>query len=274
LRDRNSFRLLTGAYSVARSAGLLEAGWFKRAFVASYFIYKRFWEDSLWGLVQREPQLFAGGDVFDIGANVGYTSCLLARALDSRCKVYSFEPDQSNFRMLTEVVARKNLSGKIVAMNAAVGSADGCVEFWHNEKHMGDHRVATSRFKNTFSNPKRITTVPSVTVDRFVESYGVRKISFVKIDVQGYESAVCEGMRRTIMKFPDLCICCEYSPEALRELGFEPAGLLDFFRTNGYWLHILRRSSLQLVRDTATIDGIAAKEAGYVDLVCSRKVIA
>jgi FkbM family methyltransferase len=265
--------VLTGAYSVARSAGLLESGVAKRAFIASYFMYKRFWEDSLWGLVDREPQLFAGGDIFDIGANVGYTSCLFARALDSQCKVYSFEPDQSNFLMLTEVVARKKLSGKIVAMNAAVGSVDGCVEFWHNEKHPGDHRVVTRHFKKSISNSRRVTAVPLVTVDEFVESYGIRQISFVKIDVQGYEPAVCEGMRRTIMKFPNLCICCEYSPEALTELGFKPDGLLDFLRTNGYQLHILRRSSLQLVRDSVIINRIAANEGGYLDLVCSRKAL-
>jgi hypothetical protein len=56
------------------------------------------------------------------------------------------------------------------------------------------------------------------------------------------------------------------------ELGFDPVRLLDFFRANGYRIHVLTRSSIQLVPDNAMIQRIA-DEAGYVDLLCSQRVL-
>jgi FkbM family methyltransferase len=270
--NRNqSFRILTGAYSLARSAKLLEISWAKRAFVSSYFLYKRFWEDPSWYLVQRLPELFANGDILDIGANLGYTSCLFARALSPDAKVYSFEPDPANFQMMTDAIRRRNLSKRIEAVNAAVGSADGNVQLWHNVNHSGDHRVVTPEFKKTLADHAQTHDVPMVSVDSFVEAHNLGSISFIKMDVQGYELAVCQGMGRTLQRFPGASVCCEYSPEGLLELGFDPAQLLDFFRSNNFNLHILTRSSLTLAPDNAAIN-LAAQETGYVDLLCARKV--
>jgi FkbM family methyltransferase len=269
----HSFRILTGAYGLARSAKLLENSWAKRAFVSSYFLYKKYWEDPFWNLIQRMPELFVNGGILDIGANLGYTSCLFAGALTPDAKVYSFEPDLANFQMMTDAIRRRNLTQKIEPVNAAVGSADGNVELWRNVNHSGDHRVVTHQFKKTLADQAPTYNVPMVSVDSFVEARNLRSISFIKMDVQGYELAVCRGMGRTLERFPGLCVCSEYSPEGLVELGFDPAQLLDFFRRNEFKIHILTRSSLILARDNGAIDR-AAQQAGYVDLLCSRRVLA
>jgi FkbM family methyltransferase len=272
MNRRHSFRILTGAYSLVRSAKLLESTWAQRAFVSSYFLYKRFWEDPSWTLIQRMPELFEKGDILDIGANIGYTSCLFAGALTVDSKVYSFEPDLANFQLMADVIRRRNLAQKIEAMNAAVGSADGTVELWHNKNHSGDHRVVTHHFKKALADRAQTYEVPMVSVDSFVGARNLQRISFIKIDVQGYELAVCQGMEQTLARFPGLCVCCEYSPEGLVELGFDPVQLLDFFRINEYEIHILTRSSITLARDNAVID-LAAEEAGYVNLLCSQRVL-
>jgi FkbM family methyltransferase len=272
MRNKNSFRIFTGAYSLARSARLLEMGWAKRVFVSSYFLYKKFWEDPFWSLINRKPELFENGNILDIGANVGYTSCLFARALKPDSKVYSFEPDQANFQLLTEVIRREGLSERIVAMNLAVGNADGSIELWHNEKHSGDHRVVTGHFRNDLSDSAQISTIPVISVDSFVKARNLQTMAFIKIDVQGYELAVCEGMKQSLTRFPGLCVGCEYAPEGLIELGFDPVRLLDFFRMNGYQIHILTRSSIKLAPDNATIQQ-ATEERGYVDLLCLQRTL-
>jgi FkbM family methyltransferase len=272
MRSKNSFRAFTSLYSAARSARLLENMWAKRAFADAYFLYKRFWEDPFQGLIQRYPELFKNGDILDIGANIGYTSCLFARAMNPASKVYSFEPDRSNFELLIDVIQRKNLSESIVAMQYAVGSTDGYVKLWHNEKHSGDHRVVTDHFENQVSGSTQISSVPMTSVDAFVNDRNIGKIAFIKIDVQGYELAVCEGMKQTLGAFPEICVCCEYSPESLAELGFDPPRVLDFFRSNGYRIQMLARSSIELARDNAHIHCVTDR-TGYVDLLCSRREI-
>jgi FkbM family methyltransferase len=217
-----------------------------------------------------KPELFCNGDIFDIGANIGYTSCLFSKALRAESKVYCFEPDQFNFDLLQEVIQRKKLSGMVVPVHAAVGASDGYIELWHNERHHGDHRVLTDHFKSTRPDLAGTCTVPMMTIDSYVRSHNLHNISFIKIDVQGYELAVCEGMKETLTAFPDTNVCFEYAPGALVELGFEPIRLLDFFTAKAYLIHTMSGRGIRLARDYGIIHH-AAGVAGYIDLICSRR---
>lgn len=273
MRNKSSTGVFMRAYNLARSARLLELPWFKRIFLFSYFLYKRSYEDPFWALTKRSPELFRNGDVLDIGANIGYTAYVFARAIKPGAKIYAFEPDQASFATLGEIIRRRNLASTVEIFNIAVGSADGSIDFWHNDEHSADHRVVTDQFKTSRTSREKTTTVAVTSVDTFVAARNLCSISFIKIDVQGYEPAVCEGTRQTLQKFPEACVGLEYDPTGLRELGFEPSALLDFFRSAGYQLHILTRSAIQLAPDNRTIDELAEK-AGYLDLLCSRKTLA
>jgi len=110
-------------------------------------------------------------------------------------------------------------------------------------------------------------------VDDFVVAHSVSHISFIKIDVQGYELAVCEGMQETLSRFPDVTVAFEFAPEGMRELGFDPAALLRFFRAAGFRLRILTRRGIQAPSDDDAIHA-AAQSSGYVDVLCSRKKLA
>jgi len=273
LTNKSSGNIFTRGYNLARSSGLLEVSLFKHAFLFSYFLYKRWYEDPFWELTQRSPELFKGGDILDIGANIGYTACVFAAAVERPSRIYAFEPDLSSFETLEEIIRRKNLGDLVEIFNMAVGSADGSLEFWHNEEHSADHRVVTEQFKTSRPANERITTVAVTRVDSFVAARRLQNISFIKIDVQGYELAVCEGMRKTLEKFPEVSIAFEYAPDGMRELGFEPLALLDFFRSAGYQLHLLTRAGTTPARDNRAIE-LAVERSGYVDLLCSRKILA
>jgi FkbM family methyltransferase len=273
MSNKSSSNVFTRAYNLASSAGLFEMPLFKRLFLFSYFLYKRWYEDPFRALAKRSPELFTSGDILDIGANIGYTACVFAAARKPPAKIYAFEPDLATFGTLGEIIGRKNLGDAVEAFHMAVGSADGSFEFWHNEEHSADHRVVTEQFKTSRPAGEKITTVGATSVDNFAAARNLQKISFIKIDVQGYELAVCEGMRRTLEKFPSLCIAFEYAPDGMRELGFEPRALLDFFRSAGYHLYILTRAATTLASDNQAID-LAVKRSGYVDLLCCRKILA
>src|SRR5262249_30510347 len=154
----------------------------------------------------------------------------------------------------------------VVAVHAAVGASDGYVELWHNEHHHGDHRVLTDHFKSCTPHSADIRSVRVLSIDSFVESQLLRKISFIKIDVQGYELAVCRGMRRTLARFPDVLLALEYAPEALTDLGFEPTELLNFFRSQHWLTYLLTGKGLRSADTYAIIDqSVSAR--GYVDLL-------
>ena len=270
--NKSSSNIFTRVYNVARSAGVFEIALFKRFFLFSYFLYKRWYEDPFWALTKRSPELFTGGDILDIGANIGYTACVFAKGRKPPAKVYAFEPDAASFATLEEIIGRKKLGDAVEIFNMAVGSADGALEFWHNEEHSADHRVVTEEFKGKRPAGEKTVTVAVTSVDSFVAARNLRKLSFIKIDVQGYELAVCEGMRKTLEKFPEAVVAFEYAPDGMRELGFEPSALLIFFRSAGYQIHMLTRAATRLAPDNRAIDA-AVENKGYVDLLCSKKVL-
>src|ERR1700689_2071839 len=169
MSDKTSSNIFTRVYNLARSGGVLEMSLFKRVFLFAYFLYKRWYEDPFWALAKRSPELFTGGDILDIGANIGYTAWVFAAALRANAKVsgkvYACEPDAASFATLGGIVRRKNLADLVEIFNMAVGSADGSLEFWHNEDHSADHRVVTERFKTSRPSCEKITTVAVTSVD-------------------------------------------------------------------------------------------------------------
>src|ERR1700684_4527602 len=79
---------LLSAYSLVRRSGFLRTSLGRHLFKSAYFAYKRYIEDDLRGLVLSYPSLVGRGNVLDIGANIGYTAVVLARAAESDRKVY------------------------------------------------------------------------------------------------------------------------------------------------------------------------------------------
>ena len=70
---------LLSAYSLVKRSGFLQTSLGRRLFKSAYFLYKRYIEDDLRDLLRPIPP-FSGGNVLDIGANIGYTAAVLARA--------------------------------------------------------------------------------------------------------------------------------------------------------------------------------------------------
>jgi FkbM family methyltransferase len=267
-----SSNLFTRAYKTAQVTGLLNVARLRPIFLSSYFLYKRWYEDPFLALAKRCPELFVDGHILDVGANIGYTACVFAGACEATAKVYAFEPDHTSFTTLAEIVRRKNLGHSVEIFNVAVGDTEGTVDFWHNDEHSADHRIVTTKFNSQGLERSKITRIPVTTIDNFVVTHDVPRISFIKIDVQGYELAVCEGMKQTLRKFPLLSIACEYAPDCMRELGFEPLLLLKFFRSAGYQIHVLTRRAIQVASDDNSIE-LAAQRFGYVDLLCSKRIL-
>ncbi len=261
---------LVSVYGRANRMGLLSSPAARSLFVRSYFAYKRFIEDSFASLVRKRPGLFAGGDILDVGANVGYTATVFARALSPGFRVFAFEPEERNYQDLEKTIARLELGDRVVAVRAAVGERDGTAELWCNESHHADHRIATDALRASGLPVERTVRLPMVSIDGFLRERDVAgPIKFVKIDVQGYEVAVCRGMEETLRRTPGLAVAVEYAPVSIREMGHEPSALPAFFAARGYAMSVLRGDGELAPVDPASIDRMVP-DRGYVDLVCTR----
>jgi FkbM family methyltransferase len=258
---------LIGLYRVAVRSGLMECPWFQYIFQHSYFQYKMRLEDPFLEFGRRHPQFFHNGHILDIGANIGYTPWVFARFLSRGYKVFAFEPDEKNFLQLEAVLRRYQLEEKVVALRKAVGKASGTASLWVNKAHHGDHRIVTSTFRSLLPDDQKTCMVDLVSVDDFARGEGIESnIAFIKIDVQGFETAVCEGMEETIRENPDLCVAFEYAPEQMHELGFAGGDLLDYFVERGFRLYVLdMRGRLEALHLSSA--GKLAAKSGHFDAV-------
>ncbi|MFM8171994.1 MAG: FkbM family methyltransferase [Pirellulaceae bacterium] len=127
------------------------------------------------------------GDFFvDVGANVGsYT--LLASTV-SGARVTCFEPIPETFDRLMDNVRLNRLEHLVEARNEGVGAHTGRLQFLLDRNTM-NRPVAQGE------EAKHAMEVPVVTIDSVL---GDRVPQMMKIDVEGYETAVIEGAQKTL----------------------------------------------------------------------------
>src|ERR1700761_3988200 len=140
-------KALTRTYSYVRRTGVLETSLGQKVFTTLYFFYKSRFEDPFRAFTRRRPELFKGGHVFDVGANIGYTSTVFAGVVEHGYHVFAFEPEPSNFRLLQRTLAERRLNQCVIPVYSAVGETQGNIGLWLNADHHADHRVATPEWR-------------------------------------------------------------------------------------------------------------------------------
>jgi FkbM family methyltransferase len=143
----------------------------------------------------------------DVGANIGYLTVLMS-ALAKR--VYAFEPDERMFAHLKiNTVDLLNVE----SFKCAVGSETGSLNFYRNPDADGDHSLVQGHGRVL----NRVVDV--VRLDDVIKEHGSEV--FVKIDVQGFEKHVIDGMPRLISE--GATIIMEWWPEGLELAGVNPS---------------------------------------------------
>lgn len=262
-------KLLTSAYTSVRRSGLLDHSLGQKVFTSAYFLYKKWLEDPFASLAKRRPELFKGGHILDIGANIGYTAAVFARAIDPGCVVYAFEPEPFNFRLLERSIRSRHFNSRVVPVHSAVGQEVGRIDLWLNLRHHADHRIATGEVKSA-APTNEVISVPITSVDAFVAGQiPEARVAFIKVDVQGYETPVCLGMDRTLRSNNGAVIALEYAPDALRQLGFSGPALLQWFEDRGYRAYSLHKNG-----DIEPGLGSGLARGGYTDLLFAKRELA
>lgn len=127
-----------------------------------------------------------GDTVYDVGAHVGYFTVLASTLAGESGRVVAFEPLPMNLRYLRRHLALNGCENVIVR-EACVAELDGEARF-DDTRGSGTGRLS----------PDGRRHVSVVSLDRIVGSGEAPPPSFVKVNVEGAESAVLRGARRTI----------------------------------------------------------------------------
>jgi FkbM family methyltransferase len=154
--------------------------------------------------------------IFDVGAHKGESINLFLKNMTVK-NIISFEASPLNFKFLE--INKKNLekkfpNTKITIENIALGSDDKIIVFnQFNESSsstMNDINQESKYFKRKFNllnfrNKKDIYKsfkLKTETLDNYMKKNNFDKISFLKIDTEGYEYEILKGLKKRI-KFID-----------------------------------------------------------------------
>ena len=198
-------------------------------------------------------------NVIDIGANIGFWSVFCAKQTTGT--VYAFEPDAANLRLL-EANLKINHIKNVKVSNKACANEKSVLKLYLSPSNFGDHQLFDSGESRKSVN---------IDVCRIDDEIGVLdNVSFVKIDVQGFEEMALRGLEKNLVANRDVTVFCEFWPDGMRKAGSDPDRFLDWMASLGFKMKTiphLQEKMLDLPRNE--IYKLCANGA-YVDLIFQR----
>lgn len=140
-------------------------------------------------------QIKAGDCVWDVGANLGlYSEQFLDRA-GPNGKVIAFEPSRECFKSLQDRLAKRE---EFIAINAALGASDGnATLFCAADPLAATHTLSADAGKQQVHEGNTYT-VPVYSADSFLAQNASLAPNVIKIDVEGFEAALMDGMTQVL----------------------------------------------------------------------------
>jgi len=189
--------------------------------LAGYTILLDMKLDKDYWLGTYEPELQAalhavvqpGAVIYDVGANIGYVSLLLAKAAGETGKVYAFEALPENAERWRKNIALNGMDARLKLFAVAVTQATGPVTFLvHASGGMGKAAGSAGRSDKYLSE----INVPGISLDEFVYGQGNPPPQVVKMDIEGGEVLALPGMRRILAQARPLMLMELHGPESSR----------------------------------------------------------
>ena len=197
-------------------------------------------EKSRW-LGTYEPELQSalreflkpGTTVYDVGANIGYVSLMLAHQSGASGKVFAFEALPVNVERIKENIALNKLTNVTVIYGAVLDKSGSVTFYVHESVGMGKAAGSAGRREEHY---KGEITVPGLSLDEFVYVQGNPVPDAVKMDIEGGEVLALPGMRRILREAHPLMFLELHGPESEKVAWEEltAAGYTLYAMENGY----------------------------------------
>jgi len=173
-----------------------------------------------------------GDTTIDVGANVGLMSLVFAKCIGKSGKVFSFEPEPNNNASLLNNINLNSFSNISVSNSALSNKKDVLKFYLSNDNNSGTH----SLYYNAEKLSKDFIEVQALPFDEFIVGKDISEIKLIKIDVEGAELDVIDGMKMTLQSLKPVLILevvekylnqrdsssAEFKKYMLNSLNYEP----------------------------------------------------
>jgi FkbM family methyltransferase len=189
--------------------------------------YFGIWEPYLTRWIGQ--RLSAGDTFIDVGANIGYYSLYASRIVGESGKVVAIEASPTIYERLMTHVHLNSLNNVKVLNIAVTNEPQKLKIYFASESNIG----RTGIFN--IEGGTLECEVEGLPLPMILEPNEIRDARLIKIDVEGAELMVAEGLYPMLQSCrDDLEIIMEISPEKLAEQGKLPNAIIDRFRDFGF----------------------------------------
>jgi FkbM family methyltransferase len=194
-----------------------------------------------------------GMTVLDIGAHHGYYTLLAAKSVASRGKVFSFEPSPRERRALRwNTILNRRINIRIQPF--ALGNTRG-----ESSLYVADHfnsGLNSLRPQVVVSDVVRVP-ITVTTLDSWIAAHPLKKVDFIKLDVEGGELDVLKGAQQFLSRHPRPVILAEVQDVRTTPWGYPAKDILTFLADRQFsWFSLTSAGSLvELSLDAGNFEG-------------------
>jgi len=138
---------------------------------------------------ERYSKLKRGDVVFDAGASIGEQTIMYAKKVESEGLVVAIEPFLESVSYLKKNIAINGL-GNVKIFEGALWSGEGVIGL--RTYGLGPMR-AGCQLMPAHRGPSEIVKVKACTLDKIASDFGVEKVDFLKMDIEGGEIEALKG---------------------------------------------------------------------------------
>lgn len=205
-------------------------------------------------LYEAETSHFLGsilrpGDTFiDIGAHVGYFTMLASALVGAEGRVFSFEPEASNWAHLLEHI-ELNHATNVLPNFMAAGAAPGIAEFFVNSDNDGGHalwEVGRHPFNERSRTDRTSRRVFVTSLDHYFNDREIGNLKAIKMDAEGAEFSILVGARQLIAQTGVPFIVSEINRFGLESMGTTERQLRALMGDLGYETYLFQPGQMSL----------------------------
>jgi FkbM family methyltransferase len=205
-----------------------------------------YWES--WITVALARTLRPGWHCLDVGANHGYYTLIMADAVGREGRVVPVEPTPRLADLLRQTLDVNGFPNVTVASTAAT-DRDG----ERLQLVIPPRRSMNARLSEVAGPADAVVEVESVTVDTLTRDWP--RVDLIKIDVEGAEEDVWQGMQRTVAQNGDLVVILELNVDRYED----PRSFLEAIGRAGFRLRYI---DFDAEAKDVTIDQLLRRRVG------------
>ncbi len=237
LEEIETASLIDGQTMKVRSRDVLQRQFFW------FGAYEKDTTELLTSLIQ------SGMTVLDIGANVGYFTLVAARCVGPAGRVIAFEPVPDNHALLEENVSLNDRQN-VTVERLAVSDSNSFVKMFLYRKDVNSGMA--SMLGEEENSSVATCQVQTCSIDSYLADHGITQAHIVKIDVQGGEGKVLDGMMEMMGHETGPSIIWELNPSVLASYGDSTDRLIKTLSDKGYKSFLIGSKKLTSIKPNAS----------------------